>query len=481
MPMSATNPYLDLDKRLLGEVFTSALPMANLRTLCDEFGNRFAGTPGERQTVEFLKAKFAEYGLANVHEEPFEYNGWTRRGEPKLEATAPVQRTFPCISLPYSPPTGDAGVEAPLLDVGDAAPDDYERLGPEVAGKIVLANSKWPAYLGRWLHRVEKFGRAVRLGAKGFVFMNHNEGLLPATGSLRWNREAEIPGVGVSRETGASLLRLADKGPISVKLVTQDVTSRMTSWNVVAEIIGGEKPDEVVIVGGHSDGHDITQGARDNASGIITILEAARVLVACQAPLKRTVRFVCFSAEEIGLIGAHEYVNAHRDDMANVRLMLNIDSVPQAKPVGLAFNGWPQAKTFVNALAKEMSWELPFANKVQPYSDHFPFLLEGVPTAWLTNMDTPATGRGFGHTAADTVDKVDVQDVRQAAAVAARVIVRIANADAWPLQHRTQDAIRALLEKEGLLDILDAEGRPFGTPFRPHPTVRYRWNMLRDA
>ncbi|MBN1315888.1 MAG: hypothetical protein JXA42_10485, partial [Anaerolineales bacterium] len=126
--MSNRNPYLVIDQQIVGDIYTSVELMDNLEILCDEFGSRFGGTKGERQAAEFFQQKMIEYGLSNVHQEPFEYVGW-RRGQTSLEIISPIRKAISCISLPHSPP---AELEGTIVDMGDGAPDDFDRRASEI-------------------------------------------------------------------------------------------------------------------------------------------------------------------------------------------------------------------------------------------------------------------------------------------------------------------------------------------------------------
>ncbi len=132
------NPYLSIDRQMVGDIYTSPEAMDNLTILCDDFGSRFGGTEGERQAAEFMKAKLEAYGLQNVHLEPVEYLGW-RRGEVTLEILSPLQMTLPCITLPHAPA---ADLEASIVDVGDGSEADFERLGDALKGKIAMVTSR---------------------------------------------------------------------------------------------------------------------------------------------------------------------------------------------------------------------------------------------------------------------------------------------------------------------------------------------------
>lgn len=450
--MGKPNPYLEFDQKMLGDIYTSGEAMENLITLCDEFGSRFGGTEGERQAVEFIKGKFQEYGLDQPHLEEYSYNGWIR-GKATLEILHPIHREIPCISLPYSP---HRQVEGKLIYLKEGSPDDFARLNDHIRGKIVMAMSKNPPRLNRWVHRSEKYNRSVIAGAAGFIFMNHYPGLGPATGSIAGNREALIPGISLSKEWGEFLLRLAErKGEVTLRITTTDETRPMQSWNVVAELRGKRYPEELIVIGSHYDGHDISQGAEDPASGIVVVLEAARVLAKfARNALDRTVRFIAFGNEEIGLIGARQYVKAHKDELSQIRFMLNLDSAGGKKRKGIVINNWPALEPIFKEFAAEMVTEMPIGQETSAFSDHFPFFLEGVPTGAMGDTETPREGRGFGHTAFDTVDKVLLSNLRDAAANVCRVVFRIANYAEWPAQRRSPETVKALLENEASLEIM---------------------------
>jgi hypothetical protein len=309
------NPSLATDQKMVGDIYTSPEIWENLRILTDEFGSRFGGTAGESRAADFLRKKMLAYGLKNVIAEPIEYLGW-RRGPATLEILAPIQKTIPCISLPHSPATT---LEATLIDLGDAAPDTFDARIAEIEGKIFMVTSVVaPGGSSRWIHRNEKLGRGLLAGGAGFIFVNHYPGYGPATGGIgHRGRASLIPGLGLAYEDGMFLARLAQRGEVHLRLTTTDVCEPMTSWNVAGEIPG--KGKEVVMLGSHYDGHDISQGAEDPASGTVAVLEAARVLAKYAGALPCTVRFAFWGIEEIGLLGSNEYAKVHADELDCIR------------------------------------------------------------------------------------------------------------------------------------------------------------------
>ena len=454
--MSQQNPLLSIDQQIVGDAYTSSDAMDNLIILCDDFGSRFGGTEGERQAAEFFKAKLEEYGLGNVHLEPIEYFGWTR-GEASLEIVSPIQKAIPCISLPYSPPTDLEGV---ILDMGDGAPKDFDQRAGEIQGKIVMITSVVsPKGSRRWIHRSEKYGRSLMAGATGFIYVNHYAGYGPVTGGIgralsssahhNDNREGPIPGISICKEDGAFIQRLMKRaGEVSIHLTTTDRCQPMTSWNVIGDLPGQQYPDQIVMLGCHYDGHDISQGAADPASGAVSVLEAARVLAKYAPHLPCTVRFALWGIEEIGLVGSREYVQAHADELSNIRFYLNVDSAgAKSNARDIVLNEWPDLQPYFERWSEEMALVFAVGQSVAVHSDHFPFFMAGVPTGGIESAGMSLSGRGYGHTQWDTVDKVDLTGLREASTLSARLALRMASEKTWPVTRRDEETVFELLDR----------------------------------
>ena len=442
--MSSINPFLSQDQQIVGDTYTSSEMMDSLITLCDDFGSRFGGTDGEHQAAEFFQAKFEEYGLSNVHLEAVEYIGWTR-GEAKLEIISPIEKEVDCISLPGSPPTNMEGV---IVDMGPGAPEDLQK-ADEIDGKIVMVSSAVnPKGSKRWIHRSEKYGRSMMAGATGFIFVNHYPGFGPATGSIGYGREGLIPGISICKEDGAFIQRLIErKGEVRIRLVTTDRSGPMRSWNVIGDLRGQRNPEQIVMLGCHYDGHDITQGAVDPISGAVAVMEAARVLVKYSSEIPRTVRFVLWGVEELGLLGSREYVKVHADEMSDIQFYLNLDSAgAKNNNRDVILNEWTELEPVFERWSEEMALEFAVGQSISAHSDHFPFLLAGVPTGSLGSVEATSSGRGYGHTRYDIVDKVELTSLREAATITARLALRLVNEDAWPAKHRDASAVQELLD-----------------------------------
>ena len=450
-----------LDKSLIAEAWTSPDLYANLETLCD-FGSRFAGTPGEIQARDFIAEKFRTYGLADVRLDPFEYLGWWR-GSCVLSVVSPVERALEAISLVYSPSTlpGRFALRAPIVDVGMGTEKEYARKQGMLAGKIVLCSSANPEE-GKAPHRREKYGRAVSAGAAGFVYARHLPGGLPETGSLRAGRLGEIPAVAVSYETGFALKRLIEKGETVISLDVQNDSHPTTAWHVLGDVPG--QTGEIILVGAHYDGHDISQGAMDDASGTCLVLELARLFGPLRGQLRRTICFIGIACEELGVLGSMKFVEAHPDQMKDIAMMINLDSAVGNGSKGFAFSGLEEVESLLKQIAQETGYPLRLSERIGTASDHFPFFMAGVPAiSMLAREDNRTLGRGFGHTTMDTLDKVSERDMKECAMVASRVLLRLAQEPGSIGRHRTPDEIKAILIAQELEQPLRAQDKwPFG-------------------
>ncbi len=439
-----------LDRDLLGEGMLSGEPYTLVEDLSD-MGSRFGGTESEREAVEYLLQKMRSYGFDNVHEEPFTYTGW-RRGTASLVATHPVTQEYDVISLPHC---GSFSVEGELHYMGLGTPAEWESQQDNLEGKIIIVDAKSPHWIGRGIHRLEKYGRAVLAGAAGFIWMRDQGGFLVETGGLRPG--AEIPGIAISREEGMHLIRLAKSsgdGSVHVRIETENTVEEMTSWNVVGDIPGEEMGDRVVIIGAHFDGHDIAPGSMDDASGAAVAMESGRLLARHRGRLARTIRIICFPVEEIGLIGSRRYVQAHQGELDRIDFMLNLDGAGRSGEKAVMLQAWPELLPVFKEISANMKWPFVTDTAFGMSSDMYPFSYMGIPSGRLADISGVKTGRNWGHTIADTLDKVSSLDLRSDSTLVARIMARVANWDNWPADHKTTEEILNIIERAGLGEVL---------------------------
>jgi Zn-dependent M28 family amino/carboxypeptidase len=445
----------EADRDILGEGWLSDEPYRNVEAM-SEIGSRFGGTESEKTAVKYMLAKMQEYGFENVHTEEFTYTGWIR-GTAGLGVTSPVTRQLDCIGLPH---TGTFDVEGEVVNLGYGTPGEFESNADRIKGRIVLVDAKSPSYFRRGIHRLEKYGRSVSSGAIGFIWMRDQGGHLAETGGLR--AHCEIPGIGVTKEVGEGIKRLMSRGPVRVRIATENTVRDMPSWNVVGDIPGRTLKDHVVIIGAHFDGHDIATGSMDDASGAAVVMEAGRLLGRHRRLLRRTVRLICFPVEEIGLLGSFAYCRAHQGELDEFDFMLNLDGAGRDGDKGMALQGFTELIPFFKEVSRDMKWPMICDNAFGMNSDMYPFSLEGVPSASLSVMEVVRTGRDYGHTAADTLDKVSSKWLRHDSLLVARTMLRMAAWEDVPVRHKAKDEIKKIMHDAGLLEVLRYTGRyPF--------------------
>jgi Zn-dependent M28 family amino/carboxypeptidase len=416
----------------LGETFTSDAGWNHLETLVD-IGNRMAGSEGERRAAEATRDALADAGARNARLETFEIQGWTR-GESAIRVNGTETA---CIALPRSP---SAEATGEFVDLGYGLPEDFTER--DIEGNVVMAASDVPDHHDRFVHRSEKYHRAVAGGAAAFVFRNHVPGQLPPTGSVSGAESpiGEIPAVGVSKEVGTRLGRRYDGETVSVA-VEADIHD-VESQNVHAEL--GPQSDERVLVTSHVDAHDIAEGAMDNGAGTAMVVELARALERREDELDMTVEFVAFGAEEVGLRGS-EYL-AEETDLGTVKTVLNNDGVVAGRTLSLVTHGFDELEMVAEGVAERFDHPITTVPKQGPHSDHWPFARWGVPSYHVKSDTGP--DRGWGHTHADTLDKLESRTFREQAILLTALAVELTR-DEFAVAHTEPEDIAAALEAEG--------------------------------
>ncbi len=453
--MDYDDKTIHADAALCGALMQGDGGLAFLAQLVDECHGRFAGTENEQKARDLIYNTMQSHGLHNVHTESFTYPGWNRGASPQVVLLDPYQEIYG-FALPGSP---TAQVEGELVDFGCASDADITRVGDHLEGKITLISAATPPR-SRAMHRDEKVARAARHGAIAILWLRDNPGQLVETGALFFHNAPRIPGIAITPEDGMRLARWLSQGrSLRMRLQTFDTSEEKVSWNVLGEIPGTHNPEEFVLVGAHYDGHDLAEGATDNGSGTAAILEAARCLAKIQPALHRTIRFISFGVEELGLFGAYAYAARHHDELDHCRFMLNLDSVAHPSTTkGVMTQLRPELHAPLQTIRSYLGDSFPIDDHISMYSDHFPFVLQGVPSATMTSDDHRGHSRGVGHTAADTFDKVHPPSLKLSAIFAARLALYVANTPTWPARRWTPQETAAQLETASVRETMEMEG-----------------------
>jgi hypothetical protein len=445
----------------------------NLRRLTDEIGGRVTGTPEMARAIEWGVAAFRAAGV-DVHTEKYTLPITWNEGQTSLTILEPISvfarsaesngkillvaPKFRAVSEAWGPATPQGGITAEVVDLGAGSEGDFGRAGASVRGAILLVHSDigstWADLFNEYLRPPDIISRALKGGASAILWMGARERLLlyRHTNSLAGEID-RIPQAVLAREDAMRLARTIAAYPGKVRAhldMPNKIGGPIEQQNVVGEIRGYEKPDETVILGAHLDSWELGTGALDNGCNSALVIEAARAIKATGLLPRRTIRFVLFSGEEQGTIGSYEYVKAHRAEIDKIRAMINFDN-GIGRVTGYSLGGRRDIEAGVRGVLKPLeSWGVNNHTYDASFgSDNFDFLLEGVPTLDATQEE--ANYLPNYHAASDTLDKVDMRELKLHTVIAALTAWGIADR-AEPLGKRLSRAELDVLVKETGLD-----------------------------
>jgi len=419
--------YQSIAAKLIQAATTTDFAHQRLAELCDTFGPRFSGTTNLEAAIDWVLTRMKADGLENVHGEDVMVPHWVR-GEESAEILEPTRSTLPMLGLGGSVATPKEGITAPALVVRSF--DELQKRATEARGKIVLFNAPFVSYGQSVAYRARGASQAAKAGAVASLIRSVTPfGLqTPHTGMMNYETNVtRIPHAAITIEDAERLQRWQERGQKVVLRLNMSAQSLpdAPSRNVVAEIVGREKPDEIVVVSGHLDSWDISPGAIDDVGGVVSAWEAARLMHILGLRPRRTVRVVLWTNEENGLRGARSYAERHRQELAKHLLAIESDR-GTFHPTGFSFQGNDRANAIVGQLASLLDGM--HADKIVPGgggADVEQLAPAGVPVMELTVED--ANYFWFHHTTADTPDKVNPKDLGQCAAAMAVMAYGIAD------------------------------------------------------
>jgi carboxypeptidase Q len=320
-------PYQPIAQRIIDESRSTDFAWRRLAELTDTFGHRLSGSESLEKAIDWAVAAMKADGLENVRKEPVMVPRWVR-GRESLSLIQPIRESLPMIGLGGTVATPPAGLEADVLVVRSF--DELQQRAADARGKIVLFNVPFTNYGTTVAYRGNGPSRAAGVGAVAVLVRSVGPtGLRTVhTGATAYAPNVpQIPAAAISAEDADRFQRLQDRGvPVRVNLLTEGrFDADVQSYNVIGEIRGRERPEEIVVVGGHLDSWDVGTGAVDDGGGCVVTWDALRLMKKLGLQPRRTVRVVLFTNEENGLRGATAYRDAHRAELANHVLMLESD------------------------------------------------------------------------------------------------------------------------------------------------------------
>ncbi len=414
------DPYRDPAARLIGEATGDTFAWNRLSVLTDSIGNRLSGSPQLERAIEWSVAEMKRDGLENVHTEKVMVPHWVR-GSESAEVVEPARHQMVMLGLGNSIGTRPEGLQADVLTVHSF--NELEAAGPQAKGKIVFFNVPYTAYEETVTYRSDGPSRAARLGAAAVLVRAIGPPGLrtPHTGALQYTPDApRIPAAAITTEDSDRIQRISARGDRVVVRLKMDAHFEpdAESANVVGELRGREKPEEVVVVGGHIDSWDVGAGASDDGGGCVVTWEALRIMKKLSLRPRRTVRVVLWTNEENGTRGGNAYRDQHRAELANHVMMLESDN-GVFRPIGFGFSGGETARQKLKAIASLLRGV--GADAIIPGgggADINPSTREARIPGLALAVDESKYFL-IHHTPADTVDKIDAVEMAKCAAAIA--------------------------------------------------------------
>lgn len=414
-----TANYRAAADKIIAAALADSLAYDRLALICDTFGHRISGSENLENAIDWILGRMEKDGLENVHGETVMVPRWVRGAE-SLKLTSPFEDSMEMLGLGGSIGTASEGISADVLVVNDSL--ELKARTDEAQGKIVVYNQPFESYGKTVKYRRNGAVAAAKAGAVASLIRSVGSFSLktPHTGAMKYDPEVpEIPHAAITSEDAMMLRRIQDRGErISLSLTMEARTENdVPSRNVVAEFRGYEKPEEIIVMGGHIDSWDVGQGAMDDAGGCVAAWEAVRLLKKLGLRPRRTIRVVLWTNEENGLGGGKGYRDQHIDELDDHILAIESDE-GVFKPTGFGFTGSPEAmkiiKTVGSLLASIQAGEITDDGGA---ADISPLIKLGVPGMGLSVVQDEYFW--YHHTESDTVDKLDPHELNECIAALA--------------------------------------------------------------
>lgn len=442
------------DAQTLVGAMLGATPIEeDLQELCDEIGGRVTGSTANEQAVEWAVQKFTQAGV-KVDKMPFKMPSlWL---EKSTTATVSGATNFSpqIVSKFYSPPNTYTGK---LLNGGMGTAEDFERLGTAAKGAFVLVETEICLDIGglfaEYTAASQTEDLARKAGVQGLVFMASRPNKLLYSFVSKKVYDNKMPQLVMAREDAKRCLRnLQENNTLQITVnIDADTGGQYTSHNVIGEIRGSEKPDEVVVIGAHLDSWALGTGANDNGCNVSMMIDIARQIQRTGIRPKRTIRFALWNGEEQGYFGSWAYTQKCGKKLDKHIMAMSVD-IGSGAIFGFFTNGRKELMPVLDEVLQpvQIFGDYKHVDAAIVGTDNFDFMMEGVPNLVANHLSTNY-GRTY-HSASDTYDKVDLKSLKINSAIIAAVTLGFANLPdekiTWTRHSR--DQVQALVEAQDL-------------------------------
>ncbi len=451
-------------ERLVAALLGSTPMEEDLRVLTDEIGGRVTGSQANRRSVDWALERFRNAGV-DARAEAFTMPAlWLERST-RVSIEGDVAFGARAVAMPFTPPTPPGGRVARLLDGGSGSDTDFARLGSRVRGAFVLIETRELTGLGGLFREYADANaidtRAVAGAAAGVVVMASRPGDVLYRHMPSAGMDNTLTQIILERDAAERALRLLRAGrQLTLRAqVDAETGGPYESHNVIGEIPGSERPEEVVLVGAHLDSWDLGTGALDNGCNVTMLIDLARQIRRLGLTPRRTIRFALWNGEEQSMIGSWGYVRTHADELDRHVMAASFD-LGSGRINGFFTNGRAELVEFVDRALAPVAGLGPFRQVNEPIvgTDNFDFMLEGVANL-VASQESANYGPNY-HARSDTFEEVDLRQLRANAAVAAALTWAFADGEVtWGRHDRAQ--VETLMEESTLRDQMQAMGFGF--------------------
>ncbi len=416
--------YAEVAQTIAAAALSDEASWERLVELCDDVGPRLSGSPALDRAIEWAVKTMKEDGHENVGKEPVQVRKWTRGAE-RLTLLEPRGADMPVLALGGSVGTGRKGLVAEVVAVKDE--DGLDALGEGARGKIVLFNNPMPPYTRR---DGSQYGKTVRFringarlaaekGAVGVLVRSVTARSLrsPHTGTMgSYGEGTKIPAAAITVEDAELIWRWQQRGKtVKVKLELGAKEHGMVpSANVVGELRGREKPEEIVVVSCHLDSWDVGTGAHDDGGGCVAAMQSITLLREAGLVPRRTIRAVLYTNEENGLGGAKAYAKAHEGEV-HVAAIESDSGVHNPRTFSVDHVDESRRGAIVTRLGEAVPLFKVFRmeDATPGYAGADVTKLKHTGAALIGLRSDMAKYFDYHHSHADTVDKVDKDELRR--------------------------------------------------------------------
>lgn len=461
-----TNPQAnnDIAAKLIGHSLGSTPLMDDVKELCDQIGGRPTGSPACQRAVKWSVDKFKQFSIPVTTEKYNMPNLWLAESA-EASCLSPEKFNLRVVALPGSASTpNNSAIEAELVDAGSGTPEEFAKLGARAKGAIALIRQHEMKTLedlfNEYIRNRPLTEAAQKAGVVALLIQSTRpNGLLYSHPINPVNTIVPFPALMVSREQANKLARLTEHSSVKLKLLSANkIEGSVEAENVVAEIKGSEKPDEIILLGAHLDSWALGTGAEDNGINAALVIDVARTIKRLGLTPRRTIRFVLFTGEEQGLLGSKGYVLKHAAEM-DKHIVAIIYDIGSGRTNGFFLSGREELrKPLEEALAPLQGLNV----NNHPLdgidgTDNFDFLLSGVPNL-VANQDD-SNYLPIYHSEADVVEKINTREAKLNVAIASVLVWNLAESPQRLGKRQTRSEVDKLLVDTKLDDQMKAFGQ----------------------